>query len=900
MAKAPKNPEDAKSAKADADAPKDAPAKDPKAEGAQDGEAEAGGGGGGGVGAIIANLKGSLAALKGISPKAVLGGLKSKLKAIKTQPLRGTRDLWPIPVLLLGAALIGLGGSMWVKTAPKDDWDGALKEVALLIDAGEAETALARLAEPLGQHILSGTATDEQQREFYLLSADALAIAQRQMGIDVVENHRSIVDYYKKARDGFIGAPPLEAQRQYNLAESLIRAGAPREGVQEALKIPDALREKRQALLRRIVEASLFETDPPLSQVQAMELLTKLHSDPTISEADRVWAFAQQARLRIEAGYHEAAISNLLVQVQELESRDTPEAGGLFLLLGRAYYELGQIQLASRHLDRAVAALPASDERSGFAEVLLAHIAQHKGEITEARDRFAGVSERFRSTSVAISADLGLAEVQAELAQYEDARRAYERVVLALNRGERSIDATPERVQTSIDQQFARLFLEGDYRNALRFAKLMERLSPAELVPPDVVLKIADTHAALARQLLDGVPRDVDGLPDFTNVDPVTREEARSHSYRGAIEYRRHARAMTLTDPEAAAESLWNAADGFDHAGEQQQAQQVFAEFVQTRPGDPRRVEAQYRLARAHQAHGDYGAATEIFEQIIRNNPTSNEAYRSYVPLAQCYLLSPGAPRIREAEAKLLAIVEGGVLGPEAPQFREAIVELGMMYRRSGRYPEAIARLKAATARYPDLAQDPATVSALADSIRGSADEIAEELQQPLPPSERQRLAELRVVRLREANAEYEAVHNIIEDIDPANRTQLQKQLLRNSMFYRGDCAFALGKHYAADQVRADQYMVEAIQYYDAAASRFPEHPGALVAMMQIVNAHAAMGNWREARTAHARAKARLDEMPDESFNSPESPMSRRHWEEWIESTLRLERMASNNGTSSP
>jgi tetratricopeptide (TPR) repeat protein len=96
-------------------------------------------------------------------------------------------------------------------------------------------------------------------------------------------------------------------------------------------------------------------------------------------------------------------------------------------------------------------------------------------------------------------------------------------------------------------------------------------------------------------------------------------------------------------------------------------------------------------------------------------------------------------------------------------------------------------------------------------------------------------------------------------------------------MYYRADCAYDLGR------------FDESIRWYDAAAQRYPEDPSSLVAMMQIVNAYAEMGMFREAQTAQERARQRLEEIPDEMFDNPNLPIDQRHWERWIANSPRVD-----------
>ncbi|MFI4856054.1 MAG: tetratricopeptide repeat protein [Phycisphaerales bacterium JB065] len=807
------------------------------------------------------------------------------------EPLRGGRDLWQMPTLIGGLLLLAIGLTAWVNSAPEPDFNAALDDVAKLIDEQRYDDAIAVLNDPLGKYIYTPEAKPDDVMRYYLLSADALSSAQRLKGIADPRNHESVVEYYTEARDTYLAE--LNGQRKYNLAESQLALKRPDEAIATVLSIGDEDVELRHRLLKRLIDRAINPADDLISRAKGIELLATLRQDPLLATDDRLWTVARQTRLRLANGNYEEAIERLLPELQAMKTRQGHEAGHLFLLLGRAYYEMGLMEAAEGHLQRATSMLNVSDPLFGEAEVVLGRVAQVNGDVDIARDRFAGAAERFPQPSVAAEAYLGLAEIQAVQTQLDEALMAYDRAIELVLRDPLQATITAEQIEESVEQHFSRLDTEGDFANALRFALRIERLHENQ-APPSAVARIAYAHQKLAASLLEGVETTVDGLPDFASVDPVTLEQARSNYYRAAMEFRRHARMMTLIDPDASALSLWEAAVCFDLAGDQDRARGAFTEYVQTRTGgDPRWVEAKYRLARTNQARGEYDSAIELYEDILANHATTEMAYTSYVPLAQCYMLRGGERAVEQAESRLRAVVEGRVLSPDAPEYRDALVELGLLYRRTGRYEESIERLTAAIDLEPRLSEDLRVLLALADASRLSAADITDALQVRLPQSETDRLLRLKEARLGEALDLYDSVHAMIDSGDPSRRSELDKVRLRNAMLYRGDCAFDLAKHHENDSFLSERYYTEAIRHYAAAAQRYPNDPSSLVAMVQIVNCHAAMGRWQEARTAHERARARLAELPEQAFERGEVPMSRAHWENWLSTSIQLDQRSS-------
>ncbi len=829
----------------------------------------------------------------GEAKESLIAKLKAKVSGVKVpspEPLRGPRDLWQVPVLVLGVLMLFVGARMWVVEAPGPDFAGALDSVAEAITSQEYERAIEILNDPLAEYILSEDATTSERGRYDLLSADALYYAQKSRDISLTDNHERIVEYYREARERYL--TDLTARQSVNLAHTLLALKRADEALGEIRTLGGEYSQLRFEVYQEVVNQSLEADEPLVDEKRLTQILNEMRDESVATPEDRVWVVIQQTRMRLRGGYVEQAIERLLPEIQALPSRQSEAAGRLFVLLASAYFELGLTEAAKDHVARSSGLLPTSDPSFAQGEVLQARILQVEGQAEEARDRFAGVATRFPQSGAGAAAWLGLGEIEAELAHYRDSLDAYLQVISSVERGDQMGDLGREGIEGSMLKQYTRLSLEGDHENALRYAELILRLHGTDPSATSV-LRMAEAHRALAEQLLKDVPKTADGLPDFSGVDPVTMEEARSHSYKSAQAYRQHARMVALADAEASGTSLWFSADGYDRAGEDIEARKGFAEYVQTRPDDPRAIQARYRLARVNQSRGEYPAAVELFEEILSLEPTSVWAYRSYVPLSQCMMLSGADNAVDSAETKLLEVLEGGLFEPDAVEFKAALIELGLLYRRVERYPEAIEHLSSALTRFPELEDDPQLLFALSDANRGSATQIAETLRATLPRSEKLRLAKLRKERLIEALGMYDRVAQALEE-GGRRRTDLEKLIQRNAMFYRGDCAYDLGRSLQGQESEtAVAYFNDAIRYYDAAAQRFSDDASSLVAMVQIVNCHAALENWREAKTAQVRARSRLKELPREAFETAELPMSRAHWEEWLESTIALEKRAS-------
>jgi tetratricopeptide (TPR) repeat protein len=133
-----------------------------------------------------------------------------------------------------------------------------------------------------------------------------------------------------------------------------------------------------------------------------------------------------------------------------------------------------------------------------------------------------------------------------------------------------------------------------------------------------------------------------------------------------------------------------------------------------------------------------------------------------------------------------------------------------------------------------------------------------------------------RTLRLEEAQKLYTQVITELEARPEPSLSDLERLYHRNAFFYRADCAYNLGR------------FEQAIELYDVAARKWERDPASLVALVQIVNAYGELGMVQEAKAANRRAQDQQRRIPEEAFNDPNLPMSRRHWEEWLKWTEEL------------
>ncbi len=802
------------------------------------------------------------------------------------------RELWQMPVLVIGATLLLAGVAanfLTPKKQPKPfDVAGALSRAESLLVDEHPDDAVRLLDGAVSQVIGGGGGTPEEQTKFRSLRADARWVAASRAGrLSETDASRIVEDYERAASLG----ETMTSVRNARLANALITLGRRDEALEIAEKLPESAAEMRRATLRQIIDRAIDDSShaghASTSPQEIIELLSRLAVDPAASEMERVWALARQAEIRLAAGEGDQAITHLLLALPRLseEARWSPLGGELLYLLGRAYVETNRLEEGAKHLIQAQRLLRPTDDRQADVSVMLGRLAQAGADYDEARERYLGVISQFPDSSSSADAMLGVAECEAAIGAWDRAVDAFGELASALAEGKGSAGLASRSLE-SVRQRTVERLLESQNDFALRLSTIGERIATtAQGVDSDddlwAIVAVGASHRALGAALLAPATSPT-GEVDWSRVDVATRGQARAHFLEAAGRFAAHARRVAGSDEDAYAESLWNAADAWDRAGSHELAIKAFSEYANGRPSDARSAAARLRVAQAHQAIGEFAPAAEVYRTLIADNPQSGERVRSIVPLARTLLADGDTGNDDEADRLLRMAVSGTVMPPDAPDFRIALNELGSLYLRTGRYAQAIERLTESLDRYPTggptdgaLGVDAVRLK-LADALRLSAKEIAETLRGAMPQNERDALVAMREKRLRDAHAMYEEICAAAVLREEKRLGVSERAAVRNSFFYRGDAAFDLGEYDAA------------IEAYDVAANRYAGDPASLVAMIQIVNAYAQTGRMEEARTANERARQRFRELPPEAFNRPDLPIDRAHWERWLDSSADL------------
>ncbi len=817
-------------------------------------------------------------------------------------------QVWHLPVLLLGVFLFVVG--VYLAMQPEDihhDFPGALKDVGLYIHQAKNYDAAEDMLRGM-QEAMELEGTDEQLGKYWQLWADLTYLQQRERLLVPVDtrvsrtNNEKIISRYQRAQE--YGQELNGTSLQY-LAITLAALGRDNEALAIVERLPLDPASRRYLIVKSLIEKQIERSDH--GDVEQLARYIERFKKELRNETDRgkrreqeIWITSLESQLRLDSGDPQGAIDfRFMTTIQRLtdEGGDN-DLGPLFVILAKAYQQMGEFDNARFYYDYAQQKVDIGDDLNATILVGLGQLAlAQSGDMTlqQALEYFAAAVKQYPTAPAFLDALVGQADVEARLGDYTMSTDHFRLAVKQLSvpgkvRSKKS--RLSEKVAELVNSHVEKANDEQDYDRSLEFLSLLKPLYKPDM-PPALILEFAYAHERIAQQREEYVDRlnpSGDSLDQFDDGSPARKairlanQEAAIHYGEAADYFLRHAQMVTISDDEAHGLSLWKAATSFDKAQQWKDAIKVYNDYVRTRPDDPRRLMAINHLGKAYLADGQYEASLDRFRQLLREHPSSPQTFDSLVPMARAYL---ALEKYEEAERSLLQVVtDHPSIRPDSPSYREALVELGKLYYRLGErdamyYVNAIERLTEAVERYGETYQSAMLRFLLADSYRKSVEELDEQLQQRRSQRDRLALQAERLNRLEQSQMYYNQVITELEVRDESTMNPLQRLYYRNSYFYQADCAF--------DRMQYEM----AIELYSQAARRWESDPASLVALVQIVNAYCELGQYQQAKVANETAIWQLERMPEEAFDAPNLPMTRQHWEDWLRWTSELDLFGS-------
>jgi tetratricopeptide (TPR) repeat protein len=793
----------------------------------------------------------------------------------RAQFMASWRASLPILLLMAGAGLLIAGASYAVLTKPMRPYSTYLERAERLITEESYDLALEKLNTEIFAYLQDPALTPTQVGWARVLTARSIYLGQNDLGIEIEENNSNIVNEYLAAEELGVTLTPDDV---YYLADTFGRLGRVDRAIRRVDTLPPDRRENRARIYKALVEQVLEQPAPDYEQV--LEWTNLLGSDTGLAAEFQIWVVATRSRVRLAQGFVEEAVERLIQALVRFEGagQSRGSLADLYMLLGQGYAELGEVEQARVQYEKAANALGVGEPKRGQAELSLARL---EPDVDRRLGRFRDLVETYATTEWMLPGLLGLAETLADEDDLAGSKEIYDQLIQQLlERGPQGgLDRTV--VANSLLIQHKRQMDSGNTSEALSFGSKIEPLFEFAELPDDVLTELARSNRLLADEMLPDGGEIGLSWTDLEGIDPSTRVEAQSRLLSAARYFAEFARRVVLTSNDEYAGSLWQAAHAYDLGGDIQRAIIAYEEFATGFPNDARRFEAGFRLAQAFQVTGQHTRAAKLYEDLIAGRGSVDTGRgavlygeASYVPLAQTLLADSIPENDARAQQLLEQVVSGSLVGPGAASFREALFELTRLHFVQGQHARAIERLEETIARFPEDPRIAVARYRLAEAYRRLSKDLRTAVDEGgRPDSEMQELERSWEESLRKSLSLFDEAIAALDAVDQRRRDDLQTLSLRNAYFYRGDCAFDL-KDYEA-----------AISYYDEARDRYASDPAALVAMVQIVNAHIAMGDLDRARTANERARRFYQGLPAEVWDDPYLPMGRGEWERWLNST---------------
>ena len=806
-------------------------------------------------------------------------------------------QIWQLPALLMGLGLFAIGIYVARPKPVVDDFQGALESIHQYILAEQLDVAHQKLeemkrtieraspAERAWNEELWGDLVYHQQKAAQQMNAADAAV--------VVSHYRTAIDLGRELDD-------LHLER---MAESLVLMQMEDEALSVLRKLKHANPAKRYGILRTVITQRMSQPgyDAPAVDKLVNQFLQELteETDPAKKRENDIWAHGVMAQILFDGAQYPAAIELIERKlIMLMDKGGGKDLAPLQVLRDKAYLQTGKFDVAKDAFEAAQAKVAKEDPINAEILVGLGQIELiQTDDVRAAWQHFKLAEQNYRPSdrdparSAYMDALIGRADCEARMGQHADALANIQLAVRTLlDSASPPADRRDRVIHVALAQHVSASDLE-QYDTALAYLQALRPLHGDS--PPATWLALAAvTHERIATKLLRdaGLPLPNEAVPgggsilrqaagaqgdDLSNAADrskealrVIRQDAARHFDEAALAYKRHAEAVGRFDPLAAADSMWAAGNAYDNAFQWKLAVNMYEEFIKSRGDDPRRPDAMYRIGISHLADKQYESAIKRFTDLRDQFPTHKTTLAALVPMARAMIDSE---RFDDATRLLVEIVtDHPAITPQSNEYRDALIMLGRLYHTRKDYENAIQRLAMAVERYGETNQGAELRFLLAESYRQSIAAIEQTLSEPLPQSKVREYQAERIRRLEQALILHSQVVTQLGEMDQRDLTPVQLLYFRNAYFYRADCAFDLRR------------FEQTIELYDAAARRWHDHPASLVALVQMVNAYAELGQYQNARAVNLRARDHLRRIPEEAFNDPSLPMTRKHWQDWL------------------
>ncbi len=617
-----------------------------------------------------------------------------------------------------------------------------------------------------------------------------------------------------------------------------------------------------------------------IQYAQALNLLDRTEeAEKVLAEADSKTTSTQQSTL--------LKARSLMANADKLRQRDEKAAAAKYV----EAQQLLQPLLAPLVRDRVAAQ----------ANFLMARCAARLRNDESAINYFQQVIRKYPTTHEGVASLIELADLLRRLGRNEEAIDSYRRALKTIRRPEdfRNRWLTVRQFQDSVDRAWDNWADDGEFELALSvasdFTPLFSLMRATE--------RLAETHQRWAQKLQ--AEFDAGGFDKRMSLTPELRQRWRESG-------KAYAQLAELVRPtKGYAQVVWQSALHYANGNDFETSLKQTAAFLDSAPQEGVAVAVLHR-GRLQMHLDKLPEAIESFRQIVREFPRDPATFEARLWTGHCFLeqnkldeaekswrelmngsLDPLAKEWRDAKFALsqllieratnserqAAVTDGQPLNEAQKQAHEKAFELNQ---------EAIRHLDEYIRRYPTADGRFEARQLMARALRFSIGRPREQLQQTMPAAARQQLHREVAKALDRALQELRTLQEELQGLHTAGRLdRLGQQLYRETFLSIPDTLF--------EQELYD----DALDEYRSVLNRFPDHPMALTAYVQMARCHERQGRTDEARLQFDQARLLLQRLPDSAFSPTNTSLSRADWTAWLDWSQQVRppslRTAANN-----
>lgn len=547
---------------------------------------------------------------------------------------------------------------------------------------------------------------------------------------------------------------------------------------------------------------------------------------------------------------------------------------------------------AMKHLERVAGESGLDRTFTRQASYLMGVCAEKQGDIETAISQFERTVTRFERTHESLASQLRAADLLRRVHRNEEALAGYRSALRTV----RNVADFRNRWMTIDDFRSTVLDAWDGWIGTKNFAEAIEL---ARSMTPLLSDRQAKEHEARARQAW-AETIDAESRAARWSDRQALREALFRRWRESAAAYAELAELQKTVDEYP--DTLWISAEHFARGHDYGNAASQLNAFLETRP--KRLVPlALVRRGRALRDLDRHEEALALFGQVIRQHPTDPAVFEARYLAGACSL---ELGRSDNAEAIWRGLLTSSELTPDAQQWRQSLFDLGRLLYHSAcrmagkaqasaasdstldpaskapeeayrRWDEAAQRFDEFVRRYPT---DPNVDEArflLAESLQYGAGQHREKLRTAETENSRQELRRQLQSQLEQAIDHLQTLRTgLLEKSESGDIDPLRRRMLRNTYFEIAGAWYAL-----------EQYD-KAVIAYSGAANRYPQDPHVLLAYLQMAQCYERLGKAVEARSMLQQARVIFSGMPQSTFDSRDSGLSRDEWNQWLAWAARL------------